>query len=65
MSKKLSIDKNQKQNLIWASGHCLCTHLPQNFDTWSKRKLNNFLEKMPGSLWSTGQLRISGNRSTA
>jgi hypothetical protein len=45
MSKKVSIDKNQKQNLIWASGHYLCTHLPQNFDTWSNRKLNNFLEK--------------------
>jgi len=45
MSKKVSIEKNQKQNLIWASGHYLCTHLPQNFDTWSNRKLNNFLER--------------------
>ena len=43
MTKKVSIDEKQKQNLIWASGHCLTTHLPENFDTWTDRKLNNFL----------------------
>ena len=45
MSKKVSIDKKQKQNLIWASGHCLTTYLPQDFDKWTDRKLDNFLEK--------------------
>jgi hypothetical protein len=45
MSKKVSIDPKIKQDLIWASGHCLTTYLPEDFDTWTDRKLNNFLEK--------------------
>jgi hypothetical protein len=42
---KVSIDKDMKEHLIWASGHCLTTYLPEDFDTWTDRKLNNFLEK--------------------
>ena len=42
MSKK--IQKDLKDDFIWASGHYLCTHLPENFDVWSDTKLDNFLE---------------------
>ena len=33
------------KDFIWASGNILCKHLPNDFDTWTERKLNNFLEK--------------------
>ena len=45
MSKKVVINKKMKKDLIWASGHFLCNHLPNDFDTWTERKLNNYLEK--------------------
>jgi len=45
MSKKRIIKSSLKKDLIWASGKYLCTFLPDDFDKWSNRKLNNFLEK--------------------
>jgi len=40
----MKIKKSLKKHLIWASGHYLSTYLPQDFDTWSNSKLDNFLE---------------------
>jgi hypothetical protein len=37
--------KQQKEDLIWASGRYLTTYLPDDFDTWSEKKLHAFLEK--------------------
>jgi len=43
--KKVIINQKRKKDFIWASGNILCKHLPNDFDTWTERKLNNFLEK--------------------
>jgi len=50
MSKKLNIKRNMKKHLRWASGQILSTFLPEDFDTWTKRKLDNFLEKHTSEL---------------
>ena len=39
--KKVIINQKRKKDFIWASGNILCKHLPNDFDTWTKRKLNN------------------------
>ena len=43
--KKVKINQKRKKDFIWASGNILYKHLPKDFDTWTERKLNNFLEK--------------------
>ena len=43
--KKVKINQKRKKDFIWASGNILYKHLPNDFDTWTERKLNNFLEK--------------------
>ena len=37
------MNKHEKNNLIWASGFYLGQNLPENFDTWSEKKLDIFL----------------------
>tara|TARA_A100000172_G_scaffold27860_1_gene16398 strand:+ start:249 stop:467 length:219 start_codon:yes stop_codon:yes gene_type:complete len=37
------MNKQEKQNLIWASGFYLVKNLPKNFDKWSEKKLDKFL----------------------
>ena len=43
--KKVKINQKRKKDFIWASGNILYKHLPNDFDTWTERKVNNFLEK--------------------
>ncbi len=38
--KKVIINQKRKKDFIWASGNILCKHLPNDFDTWTERKLN-------------------------
>ena len=33
-----------KQDLIWASGHYLGENLPPDYDEWSDKKLDKFIE---------------------
>ena len=47
MSKKVVIDPKIKDDLIWASGHFLCESFPGNFDKWTDKKLNKFIENNP------------------
>jgi len=35
--------KQEQHDLIWASGHYLFQHLPNNFDKWSDKKLDKYL----------------------
>jgi len=44
---KVSIDPKIKDDLIWASGHFLCESFPGNFDKWTDKKLNKFIENNP------------------
>ena len=46
-NNKVSIEKNRKPDLIWASGHFLCESLPRNFDKWTDKKLDKFIEDNP------------------
>ena len=34
----------EKESIIWASGHYLTNHLPNNYDEWEEEKLDRFLE---------------------
>jgi len=45
LKNQVSIEKQRKQDLIWASGHYLGQHLPQDFDKWTDKKLNKYLEE--------------------
>lgn len=33
----------KKESIIWASGHYLTEHLPEEYDTWGEEKLYNHL----------------------
>ena len=33
-----------KEDIIWASGHYLGTHLPSDYDEWEDAKFDQFLE---------------------
>ena len=35
---------SDKEAYIFASGHYLTNHLPENWEDWSEEKLHNFLE---------------------
>ena len=34
----------EKESIIWASGHYLTNHLPNNYDEWEEEELDRFLE---------------------
>tara|TARA_R100001086_G_scaffold192349_1_gene109594 strand:+ start:637 stop:873 length:237 start_codon:yes stop_codon:yes gene_type:complete len=34
----------EKESIIWASGHYLTNHLPNDYDEWEEEELNRFLE---------------------
>jgi len=34
----------EKESIIWASGHYLTNHLPNDYDEWEEEELDKFLE---------------------
>ena len=36
--------EEEKNDLIWASGHFLSDNYPEDFDTWSEEKLEKYCE---------------------
>lgn len=34
----------KKESIIWASGHYLTNHLPNDYDEWEEEELDKFLE---------------------
>ena len=62
---QVSIEKKRKQDLIWASGHYLGQHLPQDFDKWTDKKLNKYLEEWHGNRTRAAQVNGYGNKLMA
>ena len=49
-NRKVYMTEKEKRDIIWASGHFLGEYFPEDFDTWTRRKLDNFLEKNTSEL---------------
>ena len=33
----------EKESIIWASGHYLSNHLPEEYDEWDTKDIDNYL----------------------
>ena len=38
----------ENEALIWASGHFLCEHFPEDFEDWEEEQVNQFIL---GNVW--------------